>query len=241
MIYYMERFFLDVCKWLVKPCVVMILFVTSFVICIVMEFEITIFTCDSKIFVNGGNRFLLTLSYGVLVSSLFHLLVNVCPNIYKTHTLQPFIKSTMWDIREQLRQVLELPKNPFDLKDIPTQKGEISVSAQRDKCEERCECKKIFDNCNFLESYKFNKSIKLIDKFNEIRTEIRMSTDNLLRYRDLLSTEEFDFATILKKSLFLTTGLKIRTDISNEDEVNQKEMGECLFDLYEQSKGVTKI
>jgi hypothetical protein len=150
--------------------------------------------------------------------------------------LRPFVKSTMLDIREQLRQALELPKKTFDMKDISTNKGEAPVSDQKDKCEEQCKCMQIFNACDFLKPYPFNKSIKLIDKFNEIRIEIRKSADDLLKYRDLLSTDEFDFATTLKKSLLLTIGLRARTDISDEEYVNQKEIGKCIFCLYEQSK-----
>lgn len=211
-------------KFFCKTYVWVILAIIAFTLCVNIEYKWLLFSVSSQDNAEAVNRIILALSYSYIAAAIFHFIVNYCPSKYRYREIKPFIEHNLWSLKESLRQCKNTALPVFDFNN-----REYSKENYTD----------IFSKTNFYEDFALTKGQTKLSRLEFYRCKIIDTISVLLKYREYISDEQFAYITTVQMSNFIVNGLLLDNKNCNDNQCNQKEIGRCIFELYEQSKSIS--
>lgn len=192
---------------------------------VTIEFEFMLIPCNSAIIAKGTNNIALALSYSYIAAVVFHLMVNELPQYRRKMILKPLLDTNVLKICEEIRLCIECV---IPLKHICDRKYSKTEFVQR------------FEEENFHEAYFWGNGISKKEYLEERRKKITQSAYLVLSYREYISEKLFLFLNDVLNSTFIMQGIRDYPNVNLLDRIgyddNQREIGECIYNLYENSK-----
>lgn len=173
------------------------------------------------------------MSYGFVSAAIFYFVVNYCPFMMREKALAPYLHHKMYHLRELLRLCKMSVVSPFDLN---TANYDGTSKPFREDESDRERYVEIFEGKNLCENYEFSKTKSILDALEGFRGEIDRIISDLLQYQEYMSSEDFAFVVEVAKSYFMCSSIVPNSERVTTSDANQKEMGECIFDLYEKAR-----
>lgn len=210
-----------------KYCTMLWIPIIIICICIVIVLELTSWRpLGDSYKATGINNILLTLSYSLIGAILFYYFNNYLPSLSRRYVMKKLAERKIWDIKEQLRLLVEVDLNPYLF-------GKKEINRDAYICE--------FESADLLEQSYMGENLSKENLINKrIDTIVSISNELISSYINVLANSQLDFINSIFSSLIVRVGLKpiIRNE-SNEPiltyDENQKDIGECIYSLYEQS------
>lgn len=211
-----------------KPYIWITLAFFSILLCLDIEFCWFLIPCSSEQTAEIWNRIILTLSYSYISAVIFHVIVNYLPYKVKQKTMAPYIQRKMKQLKDLLHQAKLSVISPFDFN-----RDESNYNRER--------YVELFSKTNLTEGAFFDSGKKKTTYLQEIRENVDYTIDQLLTYRDLLTDDQLSFINHIAKSPFITQKLYANDEEGCPEEYkNQKEIGECIYDIYGEVKRMIK-
>lgn len=215
-------------KILCRPTTWTVLAIIALALCLNIEFRWFLVPCSNEQAADTWNKIILTLSYSYISAVIFHVIVNYLPYKVKQKTMAPYIQRKMKQLKDLLHQAKLSVISPFD----------FSCEESKYNRESYIE---LFSQANLTEGTFFDTSKKKTTYLQEIRENVDYTIDQLLAYRDLLTDEQLSFINRIAKSPFITQKLYANDEEGCPGEYkNQKEIGECIFDIYDEARRMIK-
>ncbi len=197
----------------------------ALLLCVNIEFEVFLAPCMSDAYASATNDLVLNLSYSYIAAAIFHLMVNVLPHERRKFVIEPMLRHSKFRLNEYLR----LSKESI-----------IPFANVLNKYYNRVEYAQEFEKANLHINGK-RKGCSILDDLERLRLEIKDTANLMLSYREYMEEEDFNLVAKVLKSIFVVQGIYAYPDVEEIDRngyygTNQYEVGECIYDLYEDSK-----
>lgn len=190
------------------------------ILCLDIEFEWMLIPCIFPKRVEVINKIVLAISYSYISAVLFYFVVTDIPFRRRKRSITPLLRNLLFKIEDQLRNCKEVVC-PLSF-------------AKPNNREEFCEQ---FSKSNLRESSFLNKDVSKISVLKEHRAKIIENLHILLAYREYLDDDVFQELNEMSRSEFIRNGIILLPDFACEP-TNQKEVGECIYDLHEKLCGI---
>jgi len=208
-------------KFFCKTYVWAALSIVAVTLCLNIEYKWLLIPGGSKENAEATNRIILALSYSYVAAAVFHFLVNYCPSKYRSREIKPFVNHNLWVLKELIRQCKTTVLPVFDLSNKEYSKEEYI---------------RIFSKTDFYEEFALTKEQTKFARIEFYRSRIIDTISRILEYREYISDDQFAYLTTIQDSIFVMNGLYPYNEEGDNSYSNQDAIGECIFDLYEQSK-----
>ena len=200
------------------------------ILCLDIEFEWMLIPCIFPQKVEVINKIVLAISYSYISAVLFYFVVSDIPFKRRKRSITPLLRYLLFMIEDQLRNCMEVV--------YP-----LSFTKPKNR-EDFCEG---FSKSDLRESSFLNKDKSKFSVLKEHRAKIIENLHILLAYREYLDDDVFQELNEILRSEFIRKGVILPPDVEDVSSIdfsiaptNQKEVGECIYDLYEKLCGFLK-